>query len=158
MKLSVEVKLGIIITASIAVVIWGLNFLKGKNILKPANDYYALYNNVSGLDKNAKVFYKGYRVGQVDKIYFNEDGSGTLTVAMSINKPYKLPLNAVAEVYSADLMGTKAIRIMGTESGRLHKPGDTLRTSISPGLDHRSRTRSCRLKIRLKTLSKLLTH
>ena len=137
MKLSVEVKLGIIITVAIAVVIWGLNFLKGKNILKPSNNYYALYKNVAGLDKNAKVFYKGFRVGQVDEIHFNEDGSGTLTVKININKHYKLPVNSVAEVYSADLLGTKAIRIIGAESGQLLKPGDTLLTSISPGLDQR---------------------
>jgi phospholipid/cholesterol/gamma-HCH transport system substrate-binding protein len=152
MKLSVEVKLGIIITVTIAVIIWGLNFLKGKNILKPTNDYFALYNNVSGLDKNAKVFYKGLRVGQVDKIYFNDDSSGKLTVVMSINKPYKLPVNAVAEVYSSDLMGTKAVRIVGAESGQVHKPGDTLLTNISPGLDQQIQDQILPLKDKAENL------
>ncbi len=152
MKLSVEVKLGIIITVTIAVIIWGLNFLRGKNILKPASDYYAVYNNVSGLDKNAKVLYKGFRVGQVDEIYFNDDGSGTLTVVMSINKQYKLPANAVAEVYSSDLMGTKAIRIIATESERIHKPGDTLLTNISPGLDQQIQDQILPLKDKAENL------
>ena len=152
MKISVEVKLGIIITVAIAVVIWGLNFLKGKNILKPSSDYYALYKDVGGLDKNAKVFYKGYRVGQVDEIYFNDDGSGNLTVIINIIKPYKLPVNSVAEVYSSDLMGTKAIRIVGPESGQDYKPGDTLLTDIFPGFEQQIQNQILPLKDKAENL------
>jgi len=152
MKLSVEVKIGIIVTVAIAVVIWGLNFLKGKNILKPANDYYVLYKDVGGLDKNAKVFYKGLRIGQVDNIHFNDDGTENLIVVMSINKPYKLPYNSIAEVYSADLLGTKAIRIIGTELSQKHKPGDTLLTSVSPGLDQQIKDQIIPLKDKAENL------
>jgi phospholipid/cholesterol/gamma-HCH transport system substrate-binding protein len=152
MKISVEVKLGIIITVAIAIVIWGLNFLKGKNILKPVNNYYALYKDVAGLDKNAKVFYKGYRIGQVDEIYFNYDGSEALTVVMSINKSHKIPYNSIAEVYSADLMGTKAIRIIGAESGQVYKPGDTLLTDTSPGLDQQIKDQIIPLKNKAENL------
>jgi phospholipid/cholesterol/gamma-HCH transport system substrate-binding protein len=135
MKISVEAKIGIIVTAAIAVVIWGLNFLKGRNILKPANEYYAFYEDVGGLDKNAKVYLKGFRIGQVNDIYLDEDDSDMLTVAVSINKPFKIPYKSVAEVYSTDLMGTKAIRILDSGSGQMHKTGDTLLTNFSPGLD-----------------------
>jgi phospholipid/cholesterol/gamma-HCH transport system substrate-binding protein len=152
MKISVEVKLGIIITLAIAIVIWGLNFLKGKNILKPSSNFYALYKDVSGLDKNAKVFLKGYRVGQVDRIYFNNDGSDMLTVIINIVKPYKLPLNSVAEVYSMDLMGTKGIRIIGTESGQFHKADDTLLTHVSPGLDQQIQDQILPLKAKAENV------
>lgn len=135
MKISVEAKIGIIVTVAIALVIWGLNFLKGRNILKPANEYYAFYKDVGGLDKNAKVFFKGLRIGQVKDIYLDGEDPDLLTVVMSINKPYKIPVKSVAEVYSSDLMGTKAIRIIVAGSGEIHKPGDTLLTNFSPGLD-----------------------
>ena len=63
MKISSEVKIGIIITIAIAVTIWGLNFLKGRNILKGVNTYFAVFEDVGGLEKNSKIFIKGYEVG-----------------------------------------------------------------------------------------------
>ena len=152
MKISVEVKIGIIVTVAIALIIWGLNFLKGRNILKPANDFYAFYEDVGGLDKNAKVFMKGFRIGQVNEIYFDDSGSNLLTVIISINKPFKIPAKSVAEVYSADLMGTKAIRIIGSGSDQMHKPGDTLLTGYSPGLDQQIQDQIIPLKNKAENL------
>ncbi len=152
MKISIEVKIGIIVTVAIAVVIWGINFLKGRNILKPANKYYAFYENVGGLDKNAKVYLKGFRIGQVDEIYLDEDDSDVLTVVMSINKPFKIPYKSVAEVYSADLMGTKAIRIINAGSDQMHKPGDTLLTNFSAGLEQQIQDQIIPLKNKAEKL------
>ena len=56
MRLSSEIKIGIIITIAIAATIWGLNFLKGRNILKPVSTYYAVFDNIGGLEKNSKIF------------------------------------------------------------------------------------------------------
>lgn len=152
MKISTEVKLGIIITVAIAVTIWGINFLKGRNILKPANDYVAFYNDVGGLDINAKVYMNGFRIGQVDDIYFDENNQDKLTVVLGINKPFQIPEKSVAEVFSADLMGTKAIRIIKSESGQMHKPGDTLMTGFSPGLDQQIQNQIIPLKDKTENL------
>ena len=152
MKISTEVKLGIIITVAIAVTIWGINFLKGKNILKPSNNYYAFYDDVGGLDVNAKVYMNGFRIGQVDEIYFDENGNGNLAVVLAINKPFQIPDKSIAEVFSADLMGTKAIRIIKSESGQLHASGDTLMTSFAPGLDQQIQNQIIPLKDKTENL------
>ena len=47
MKLRTETKVGIIAVITIAVLIWGLNFLKGKDIFGRQNTYYA----VTAIDK-----------------------------------------------------------------------------------------------------------
>ena len=152
MKISTEVKLGIIITVAIAVTIWGINFLKGKNILKPANNYVAFYNDVGGLDVNAKIFMNGFRIGQVDDIYFDVERNDMLTVVLGINKSFEIPEKSIAEVFSADLMGTKAIRIIKSESQQLHKPGDTLLTGFSPGLDQQIQNQIIPLKDKTENL------
>jgi len=152
MKISTEVKLGIIITVAIAVTIWGINFLKGRNILKPANNYYAFYDDVGGLDINAKVYMNGFRIGQVDEIYFDENGKVNLVVVMGISKPFQIPDKSIAEVFSADLMGTKAIRIIKSESDQMHQPGDTLITSFSPGLDQQIQNQIIPLKDKTENL------
>jgi phospholipid/cholesterol/gamma-HCH transport system substrate-binding protein len=152
MKISIEAKIGIIVTAAIAVVIWGLNYLKGRNILKPTNEYYAFYEDVGGLDKNAKVYLKGFRIGQVDDIYLDEDDSDLLTVVIGINKPLKIPYKSVAEVFSTDLMGTKAIRIINAGSDQMHKPGDTLLTNYSAGLEQQIQDQIIPLKNKAEKL------
>ena len=137
MKISSEVKIGIIITIAIAVTIWGLNFLKGRNILKGVNTYYAIFEDVGGLEKNNKIFIKGYQVGQVSEIYFTEHGSRDLIVLLGIEKVYDIPLNSEAVLYDADLLGTKAIMLSLSESEQNHKPGDTVLCRIQYGLTAR---------------------
>lgn len=137
MKFSSEVKIGIIITIAIAVTIWGLNFLKGRNILKGVNTYYGVFDEIGGLEKNSKIFIKGYEVGQVSEIYFAGDGSRDLIVLLGIEKAYDIPLNTEAVLFDADLMGTKAIKLSLSGSDQYHKPGDTVRCRIQYGLTAR---------------------
>ncbi len=135
MKLSIEVRLGIIITITIAVIIWGLNFLKGKNILKATNDYYAIYDQIGGLDVNSKVLMNGYRIGQVEDIYFNDDGSGMLTIVMGIRKTHNIPVGSISEIFSSDLLGTKAVQIVLANNDKLYIDGDTMLSGFKFGID-----------------------
>lgn len=134
MKLSIEVKIGIIITLAIAATIWGLNFLKGRNILQRMDTYYAVFEDIGGLEKNSKIFLNGYKVGQVGNIVFSSDGSNTLRVALEIDKEYTLSSPSTAILYDADLLGTKAVMIRPGSSGQIHSPGDTLSSLIRAGL------------------------
>ncbi len=137
MKITSEAKIGIIITIAIAVTIWGLNFLKGRNILKGVNTYYAIFEDIGGLEKNSKIFINGYQVGQVGDIFFTGERRGELTVSLGIEKAYDIPMNSVAVLYDADLMGTKAIRIKLSESDQYHLPGDTVLCRVQYGLTAR---------------------
>ena len=152
MKLSIEVKLGIIITITIAVVIWGLNFLKGKNILKASRDYYAIYDHIGGLEINAKVFMNGYRIGQVDEIYFNDDSSGNLTIVLGIHKKFRIPVGSVSEIFSSDLLGTKAVQIRLADNDKFHEHGDTLESEILLGIDQKLEAQLVPVKDRAELL------
>ena len=134
MKLTSEAKIGIIITIAIAATIWGLNFLKGRNLLTATDSYYAVFSEIGGLEKNSKIYINGYRVGQVGEIIFNNAEGGSLTVILEIQKNFQVPLNSKAVLYDSDFMGTKAIEIdLSSEVGS-HEPGDTLAALIKFGL------------------------
>ena len=137
MKITSEVKIGIIITVAIAVTIWGLNFLKGRNILRADNTYYAIFDDIGGLEKNSKIFINGYQVGQVGNIFFNEHGNRELTVQLEIEKAHDLPMDSEAILFNSDLMGTKAIKIKLSGSDMRYEPGDTIRSSIQYGISDR---------------------
>ena len=134
MKISSEAKIGIIVTIAIAATIWGLNYLKGRNLLTSVDVYYAVFNEIGGLEKNSKIFIHGYRVGQVGEITFNSENEGSLSVVLEIRKDFDIPLNSAAVLYDADFMGTKAIQVDLSDDELFHSPGDTLSTVIKPGL------------------------
>ncbi len=73
MKFTRELKIGIVVTLSIAALIWGINFLKGKNILSTNNNYSCLYQRIDGLQESSPVFINGYKIGLVDDIKLLQD-------------------------------------------------------------------------------------
>ena len=74
MKISRELKTGIIAVLVIALFIWGYNFLKGLNLFDgPIKTYFTEYNNVQGLNTASVVTINGVDVGKVVDIKFNKD-------------------------------------------------------------------------------------
>lgn len=127
-------KLGILVTLSIGLLIWGVNFLQGNNLFKAENEYYAIYEKVDGLVETSPVMISGYKVGQVRDIAFLPDNSGRLLVRFVINEKYSIQKNTKAELYSSDIMGTKAIKLIHGKSNEKHSPGDTLIANIEGDL------------------------
>ena len=59
MKIKTETKVGLIGVATIAILVWGINFLKGKNLFEKQDTYYAKYDNINGLLPTSYVFING---------------------------------------------------------------------------------------------------
>jgi phospholipid/cholesterol/gamma-HCH transport system substrate-binding protein len=67
-KISKEVKVGLLAIVSGVVLYLGFNFLKGVDFLSPNNSYYAVYDNVDGLTVSNPVTLNGLAVGRVKEI------------------------------------------------------------------------------------------
>lgn len=130
MKLSNEAKVGILVTASLAALIWGLNYLKGKDIFTGRNRYYAVYQNVDGLVTSNPVFMNGFRIGIVNRIDFMPDQSGRLVVTLLIDNDVFVSRNSVAKIFSSDLIGTKALRIDLGDAREALQDEDTIRAEL----------------------------
>ena len=95
----------------------------------------ALYDNVEGLAPSAAVTINGHKIGKVQSIEFNGDGSGLLKVTMLIGDNFDFSVNSVAELYEAGLIGGKAIAIIPAFDGAtLVQSGDVLTSTVKPGL------------------------
>lgn len=103
-----EVIIGLIVIFSLAVLFFGIDFLKGVNVFQAANYYYATYDNVAGLSVSAPVTVSGYKVGQVREIQYQYDKPGHVKVEISLDKELKLPKGTKA-VIASDLLGTASI-------------------------------------------------
>ncbi len=133
-KVSREVKIGLSVLIIALLFVWGFNFLQGKDVFNPGYKVYGLYNRIDGLTKSSPIYYKGFEIGAVRDIEFMKGSVDELVVTMGIAKPIQFPKNSVAQIYSVDLMGSKAIRFIYGDSEKMLEPEDTINTGVMGGL------------------------
>ena len=63
MKIKREYSITLLVLAGVALLIFGVNFLKGLDLFQKRNVYHAVYNDVSGITGASSVYYYGYKVG-----------------------------------------------------------------------------------------------
>lgn len=131
MKIRAEIKVGLIILISIALLYFGLNYLKGSDIFANSSYYYAIYDRVDGLGNDNAVMLNGYKVGRVSSLeLLPEEGNKILVRLEILQEGLKVPLNSDAVIINSDLLGTKAVRLEFAEDSVMHSYGDTLHSSI----------------------------
>src|SRR5262245_61763104 len=106
-KLSNEVKTGIILLSGIAILIWGINFVKGKDVFTRQTRLYAIYPHVDGLIPSANAYLNGLKIGTVRYLNIIPDNSGRILVTLHVSRNVSLPKNSTAQIYNADLLGAK---------------------------------------------------
>lgn len=131
MKISREIKTGIIAVLIIVLFIWGYNFLKDRKILDRNRTYYAMYENVQGLIPTSPVLINGLKVGSITKITFHPTKPGMLVVHMELSNDIGFSKLTVAEIFSPDFISGKSLRLKLVQGGDLAKSGDTLVGAIS---------------------------
>jgi phospholipid/cholesterol/gamma-HCH transport system substrate-binding protein len=127
MRLSKEFKIGIYFAVTLAALVWGINFLKGRDIFDKVHKFYAVYDDVEGLQTTAQVSIKGLKVGTVSKIRLDQE-SEKFKIELQIKSNYSIPENSVAYLYSSDIMGNKAIKIKIGDSPKMLSENSVLKT------------------------------
>ncbi len=134
LKLSREIKTGIIVIGGILLFILGFTYLKSTPIFDSSKTFYAVYKHVGGLQPGTQVSINGFSVGSVNNIRFN-DNSGNLLVTFSVDDSFEFSKNSKAQLYDTGIIGGKGIQIIPVFDGApTAKSGDTLVTDTRPGL------------------------
>jgi phospholipid/cholesterol/gamma-HCH transport system substrate-binding protein len=134
LKLTNEVKTGILAIGAILLLILGYNFLKGTNLFSSKRYFYVQYQNVEGLATSAPVTVSGYTVGKVEDIKFSTE-RGWLIVKFSLEDDFEFSKNSVAQIYSAGLIGGKSLAILPEyDTSNIAKSGDTLKGEIEDSM------------------------
>lgn len=128
-----EISIGLSVIVAIVIIIFGIEFLKGINLFRPANFYLAFYDNVDGLDISAPVKVNGYKVGQVREINFNYEKPGKTEVVLALNNHLKIPVDSKAIIKSS-LMGEAYIEINVGASKEMIPIGGDIPTHQGGGL------------------------
>ena len=134
MKITREIKTAILVLGGVALFIYGYSFLKGNSIFKDTKTVYAIYQEVEGLISGAKVSINGLSVGKISKIDFLPNTTKIL-VTMDVREELDFSNKSTAMLYETGLIGGKAISIVPVfDTQRVVKDGDTLQTTVKPGL------------------------
>ena len=132
-KISKEFKVGLLAIVSIAVLYIGFNFLKGSNLFSPNNTYYAVYDNIDGLNVSNPILLNGFTVGRVSAIEILQQQGNKLLVSLDITNDQIVRTGTWA-IIESDLLGTKAIHLDSVDIGQPLKEGDTLNAMLHRGI------------------------
>ena len=132
MTISNETKVGALTAVAIVLLILGFNFLKGKNLSGKTTHYFAIFNDIQGLNNSNPVVINGKQVGNVNKTNGGRD-MRRIIVDINMTEDVLVPNDAVA-VISKSLLGTVELDIRLGNSRSYLKNNDTLKTALSADL------------------------
>jgi len=76
------------------------------------DDYFAIYDNVSGVKYGTQVRYEGYPIGQVEEIEpFVEEGRMRFRVSLSIAEGWQIPKDSIAQIAAPGLLAAITISV-----------------------------------------------
>ena len=133
MKLSNEIKTGILVLTGVILFIIGFSYLKSNDVFITDRIFYAVYDDVEGVSKGTPVTISGFNVGSVQDIEFYKNSS-KLLLKFRVENEFNFSTESIAQIYETGLIGGKAVAVIPKYGNQLAKSGDTLQSDIAPGL------------------------
>lgn len=137
MKISKEMKAGLIALLAIVSFVILFQFMKGKNFFSTDDVFYAKYSNIQGLSKSNGVSINGMKVGQVQEIkpVVLANGKVYFVVKFSVDDDYPISKNSVIEIFApSNLSEDKELSVKLAYDNQLAKSGDTLKGAMKGSL------------------------
>ncbi|HEX8515649.1 MAG TPA: MlaD family protein [Bacteroidia bacterium] len=134
MKLSKEVKVGLVTAIAIGCFLYGFSFLKGKDFFSTQRKFYAVYNDIDGLVEANPLLINGFTVGMVGDIQLAKDAHRQVIVTLILNEEVDVPKNSIAKVISSNILGSKAIQLEIGKGTVMAQSGDTLESAQEENL------------------------
>lgn len=132
MKISKEIKAGIIAIIAIVSFVLLFQFMKGRSVFSTDNAFYAKFDNVDGLQQSSRLSINGLKIGQVDKIIPVTDKNGKISFVVKVlaDNQFEFSKNSTLEIFESGLMSGTEIRINPVYGAPYAKDGDTLKSNF----------------------------
>ncbi len=119
-------KIGFAAILSLLFLYYGINYLKGINLMKPANYYYVVFEDVTGLTVSSPVYINGYKAGLVRSIEYDYNNPGHVIVEIAMDKELRISKGTTAE-FQSELLGTAAVNLtLNLKNNSFYEPGETI--------------------------------
>lgn len=163
-NLSRNALIGLAFLASLFMIYFGINFLKGSNIFKKQNQYYAIFTDVSKLSISSPVYVKGYQVGLINNIKMIDSDPIQFLVGINLEKDIAITEGSYLE-YGIDMFGASTVNLVLASTDRYLHTGDTLSGDKKPdimdgvdGIVPRANSILLRIDSIAYSLNKLISH
>ncbi len=132
-KLSRIQAIGLFVLLTLIATFAVVNFLRGEDLFNKSTRYYATFSSVDGLTVTGPIYLRGLKVGMVEAIEYNMENDN-FEVEFKVKSKFKIPVDSKAEIYSADLLGSMAMRVALGKEKVYAQAGDTLASAIVPDM------------------------
>lgn len=132
MKISKEVKVGVLGIIGLVLLYYGFNFLKGTDIFSSTKDYHLNFKDVMGLEVSNTVTYNGVVVGRVSSVTPDYEND-RVNVTVSLKKEVKITDQSDILLADAGLVGGKML-ILRIVPGNPLPPNSLVKSGVQPGL------------------------
>lgn len=129
-----EIKVGLVGLGILLLLFFGIKFLKGIDVFQKETTYYVIYDNVSGMYESSYIYLNGMKVGYVKDIKAIGDRAEKFLVTVSIDSKIKITDDSKLVFFSADLLGSKALKIELGNNERILENKDTISGAVELGM------------------------
>ena len=134
MKITKEMKIGLTGVLALALLVVGINYFKGVNLLSSSTKYYIKFTDINGLAKSSPIYADGFKVGIVSDIRYDYANSANVVACIEVDPDLRIPKGSTAEL-SSDLLGAVKMSLLLANNPREKAmPGDTLIGAVNSGL------------------------
>ena len=118
---------GLFVIASLVGVIAAVAIFSGRT--GAADNYVAVYRNVTGVKFGTQVMYEGYPIGQVETVTpVPEEGGMRFRVNFGVRQGWRIPDDSIAVIAAPGLLSAITISITAGKSGTALKPGAQIKS------------------------------
>ncbi len=132
MKYKKEFIIGLTVVVAIALLLFGIQFLKGINAFSSNRTFYAAYDNIQGLVPGSGINYKGNKIGVVQDNVLDEN-KNWITVLNISESALDFPKDSKAKLETT-VLGESSIQIILGESSEMLKNKDTIMVDYKFGI------------------------
>ncbi|MDR1518029.1 MAG: MlaD family protein [Dysgonamonadaceae bacterium] len=118
--------IGLTFVASLIMIYFGVNYLKGMNVLKKKNTYTAIFDDVTMLNVSSPVYINGYQIGIVNAIDMISDKPICFAVKINLEESFRMTTGSRME-FGLDLFNNSIVKLLlNSNSSSYLQPGDTI--------------------------------
>ena len=128
MRISKSTKIGALTLIALFLLYFGLNYLKGFNVFKRQNVYYASFPEVKNVNIASPVLVNGYKVGVVKSLSFDYKNGRSIIVGVDLESEYRMPKGSHLAIHQTALSGAELRIMQGDPRDGYLNPGDTIRS------------------------------
>ena len=132
MKYKKEFIIGLTVVAALALLLFGIQFLKGINAFNTNRTFYASYDNIQGLVPGSTIQFKGNKIGVVQDNILDENNNW-ITVLNISNSQLVFPIDSKAKLETT-VLGESSIQIILGDNSQMLQSNDTIKADYKFGI------------------------